>query len=118
MTPAPSKKQSSTSTWVPVKTKATTKVTPGITKKAAPAKPAPRRPSIEVEEVENELDCHTSVPPRNPRHILEAADGSDDDMEEDTASKLIVVDNDNDMANDKEGIEEPEESDKAVRGAA
>jgi len=41
-----------------------------------------RRPSVEFEEVFDELDQHTSVPPRNPRHILEAADGSDDDEED------------------------------------
>jgi hypothetical protein len=82
-------------------------------KKVASTKSAPRRPSINVEKVEDELDCRASVPPRNPRHILEAADGSDDDMEEDTASKLIVVDDNDDMASDKGGIEEPEESDEA-----
>jgi hypothetical protein len=31
------------------------------------------------------LDYHTSVPPHNPQHILEAADGSDDNDEEDSA---------------------------------
>jgi hypothetical protein len=50
--------------------------------KKAAMKPAPRpqRPSIEVEEVEDESDYHTSVPPHNPKNILEAADGSDDDV--------------------------------------
>jgi hypothetical protein len=50
-------------------------------KKAAmkPA-PQPQRPSIEVEEVEDESDYHTSVPPHNPKNILEATDGSDDDV--------------------------------------
>ena len=113
MKPAPSKKKSSTSARAPVKTKATTKVTPGVMKKVASTKSAPRRPSVNVEKVEDELDCRASVPPRNPRHILEAADGSDDDMEEDTASKPIVVDDNDDMASDKGGIEEPEESDEA-----
>jgi hypothetical protein len=63
-----------------------------------------RRPSIEIEEVfDDESDHHTSVPPRNPQHILEASDGSDDDME--------------DLASDenKEG-EAPEESDEAELG--
>ena len=42
-----------------------------------------RRPSVEIEEVfDDESDCHTSAPPRNPRHIMEAADGSDDDKED------------------------------------
>ena len=45
-----------------------------------------RRPSIEVEETEDESDNYrTSVPPRNPWHILEAADGSDNAIEEDPA---------------------------------
>ena len=69
---APTQKHSSTQ--APAKTKTTTK---------AAAKPAPqqRRPSIEIEEIEDEADYHTSVPPRNPQHILEAADGSDDDVD-------------------------------------
>jgi hypothetical protein len=44
-----------------------------------------RRPSIEIEEIDDESDYCTSVPPRNPQHILEAADGSDDDNKEDSA---------------------------------
>jgi hypothetical protein len=48
-----------------------------------PAKPAPRprHPSIEIEEVEDESAGHTSVAPRNPQHVLEAADGTDDDVD-------------------------------------
>jgi hypothetical protein len=56
--------------------------------KPAPA-PQPRPPSIEVEEIEDEADCRTSVPPRNPQQIMEATNGSDDDNEEDPA--LIVA---------------------------
>jgi len=41
-----------------------------------------QRPSVEFKEVFDELDRHTSVPPRNPWHILETADGSDDDEED------------------------------------
>ena len=70
--PAPTKKHSSTQ--APAKTKTTTKA-------AAKPAPRPRRPSVEIEEVEDESDYHTSVPPRNPQHILEAADGSDDDVD-------------------------------------
>jgi len=73
---APTKKNSSTRAPV----NPTMKPAP----KPAPA-PQPRRPSVEVEEIEDEADCRTSVPPRNPRHILEAADGSDNDNKEDPA---------------------------------
>jgi hypothetical protein len=68
------------------------------------AKPTPRqqRPLIEIED---ELDHRTSVPPRNPRHILEAADGSDDIINEDPAS-----------ASENERVETPEESKKAELG--
>ena len=62
----------------------------------APAKLAPQCPSIKIEEVYDKNDHHTSVPPRNPRHILEVSDGSDDDTEEDMKK-----------------IDEPEESNKA-----
>ena len=42
-----------------------------------------QHPSIEVKEVFDEKsDHHTSVPPRNPWHILEATNGSDDDEED------------------------------------
>ena len=68
--PAPTQKLPSTQ--VPAKPKATTKA---ATKPA----PRPRYPSVEIEEVEDESADHTSVPPRNPQHVLEAADGSDDD---------------------------------------
>jgi len=70
--PAPTQKHSSTQ--APAKTKTTTKAV------AKPA-PRPRHPSVEIEEVEDESDYRTSVPPRNPQHILEAADGSDDDVD-------------------------------------
>ena len=64
-----------------------------------------RRPSIEVEETEDESDnYHTSVPPSNPRHILEAADGSDNAIEEDPAP-----------GGSEEG-EAPEESDESELG--
>ena len=70
--PAPTQKQSSTQ--APAKTKTTTK---------AAAKPAPWQwhPSIEIEEIEDKSDYPTSVPPHNPQHVLEATDGSDDDVD-------------------------------------
>ena len=61
-------------------------------------------PSVEIKEVFNdELDCHTSVPPCNPQHILEAADGSDDDEEDP-------------VPNGNEEGEAPEESNEAELG--
>ena len=51
-------------------------------RQVAPAKPAPRRPSVECEEVYDESDHPKSDPPRNPRHLLEAADGSDDEVDD------------------------------------
>jgi hypothetical protein len=59
------KKQKSVST-VPSKT--------APPKKIAPTK---RKPSVEIEEVSEEESFHAG-PPRNPRNILEASDGSDD----------------------------------------
>ena len=92
--PALTKKHSSTR--APVNT--TTKPT---------AKPAPvpwsQRPFIEVEEIEDESNRHTSVPPHNPQHILEAINGSDNDKE--------------DLAPDgNEEGEAPEESNEAKLG--
>ena len=38
--------------------------------------------SVEVEEVDDDSNHQTSIPPRNPQHILEAADGSDDNEDQ------------------------------------
>ena len=62
-----------------------------------------QRPSVEFEEVYDEADQHTSVPPRDPWHILEAADGSNDD-DEDPVPDI------------NEEHEAPEESDEAELG--
>ena len=43
------------------------------------AKPAPQHPSVEIEDVNDEADCQKLNTPRNPRHILELSDGSDDE---------------------------------------
>ena len=67
-------------------------------RQVAPAKPAPQRPSVECEEVYDESDHPKSDPPHNPRHLLEAADGSDDE-----------VDDNNEPVN----VEAPEESAEA-----
>jgi hypothetical protein len=52
-----------------------------LKKTAAQHAPRQRHPSVEIEEIEDESDLHTSVPPRNPRHILEAANSSDNDVD-------------------------------------
>ena len=71
MKPAPTQKHPSTQ--APAKTKTMTNTA---------VKPAqwPWHPSVKIEEIEDESDYCTSVPPCNPQHILEAADGSDDDV--------------------------------------
>jgi hypothetical protein len=98
MAPAPTKKKSSTQ--APTKTTATTaKAAPMVAKQAvqaASAKQAPRHRSIEVDEVYTEADHHTSDPPRNPRRILEAADGSDDNMEEGATPEEIPINSNDD----------------------
>jgi hypothetical protein len=93
---APTKKNPS-ATAPPKKTTTTAKQV--STKTAAP-KTVRRYPSAEVEDVDDDSDHHISVPPRNPRHILEATDGSDDDIEEDEEEP-------------EESAEEPEESAEA-----
>jgi hypothetical protein len=59
--PAHTQKNSSTVTQAPAKIKTTTKA-------ATKSTPQLRRPSVEIEEIEDdsELDDGTSVPPRNP----------------------------------------------------
>jgi hypothetical protein len=61
-----------------------------------------QQPSVEVEDVEDEDNVVPHAQPKNPNHIIEAADGSDDDPE-DEAPDIIEVDD------DSEEPEEPEE---------
>ena len=81
---------------------------PALPKKANPTK---RRPS--VEEVP-EAPVH-SEQPRNPRNILEASDGSDDDVDglPSSATGPMQIDSDEDVV---EIIEKPEEDDEAELG--
>lgn len=84
-----------------------------VGKAAAPkatAKSAPRRPSVEIEEVYEESDYYTSIPPRSPRHIL---DGSDDDIERNPAPEPILVDDDEGEDDEEKAHEAPEESPEA-----
>jgi len=96
---------------------------PALQKKAAsksvPAKAAPakRRPSAEIEDMADEDNSTYSERPHNPRNILEAADGSDDDN--DGVPPLGAMDIDADA--DKEGdvveiVEAPEEDEEAELG--
>jgi len=78
---------------------------------------APKCTSVEIEEVDDKSDDHTSIPPRNPRNVLEAADSSDDlDYTDDLdpAPELISVDDEDDNNNDDDdentNPEAPEES--------
>jgi hypothetical protein len=109
------------------------KVGPGPAKKAkkAPEKSASTRPvpvtipvagpsrsrarSASVEDVPDEIV--SSVPPLNPRNILEAADGSDDKsiLPERPPQSESAMDVDDEMGieSEEEVIEEPEESDEA-----
>jgi hypothetical protein len=104
-------------TMAPAKKKTTvTKAAPAVKKQIAPSVPQVRHPSVEVEEVYDEENHHTSVPPRNQRHILEAADGSDDNMDEDPADIMTIDDDEDDNnlnAAGEEVLEEPEESAEA-----
>lgn len=51
-------------------------------KKSVPEKPVParRQPSVEMEDMPDDSERFRSEVPRNPRNILEAADGSDDEV--------------------------------------
>ena len=110
-------------TTVPSKiTTGTPKTTPAVSNqasaKAAPEKSARKRATVDIEEIVDDSDDHASNPPRNPKHILEAADGSDDDDDDpDPAPDLIPVDDDDDEEEEEEtNLEVPEESAEAELG--
>ena len=89
--------------------KATTipaKPTAIATKRQVAPKPAPQRPSVECEDVYDEADHPKSNPPRNPRHIMEAVDGGDNEVAKDPAPEVIAVDDNDEPTN----VEAPEES--------
>jgi hypothetical protein len=68
-----------------------------------------------VEDVDDPDDERTSNPPQNPNHILEAADGSDNDS--DPAPEIISIASDDDNSDDEEAnLEEAEESAEAELG--
>jgi len=62
------------------------------------------------------LDHYSSVPPRNPRHILESVDGSGDDVERDPGLKPNLVgdhEDNEEVDGEEEAPEAPEESAEA-----
>ena len=82
---------------------------------AAPPKkviPPKRKPS--VEEIP-EAPVH-SDPPRNPRNILEALDGSNDDFNGPTSSVTEPMQIDSNEEDEVKILEDPEENDKAELG--
>jgi hypothetical protein len=102
----------------------TTKEAPAVAKKtASPAKPVPQPSPVETEEVYDEASHHTSAPPRNPRHILDSVEASDDDMyaSDDPAPEVITINDDDDNNEEdmdidavtEEVLEAPEESAEA-----
>lgn len=92
----------------PAKPQKTT-VPQSIPANAAPSKQKP--PSVEIEDVDEEDD--SSERPRNPRNILEAADGSDDDV----PPAAMAVDTDPEEEEDSiEILEAPGEDDEAELG--
>jgi hypothetical protein len=87
---------------------ATTKPTPTLRKpsmKAIPAGPSRTR-AASVEEITDDEDLSRSATPRNPRNILEAANGSDDGLSE-SGMNVDVID---------DVRETPEEDDEAELG--
>jgi hypothetical protein len=70
-----------------------------------------QRISIEIEEVLGDMDIVQGEHPLNPNHIIEVADGSDDEPEGDPAPDLIEVDDE-----DEEEPEKPEESAESELG--
>ena len=85
-------------------------------KKSIPEKlaPARRRPSIEIEEVPDKGDTTYSERPHNPRNILEAANGSDDDVGG-ALPEVISVDTNSDKE-DLPKIEDEDEDEEAELG--
>ena len=74
----------------------------------APVKPALRCPSVEIEDTDEESDQLKSNPPRNLRHILEATDGSDDEVDEGPMPNLVEVEDDEEK--EAEAVEESAEA--------
>lgn len=93
------------------------KATKPVAKKAGnPAKPAAvqwatstkslvsSQTSVEVEDIEDEDEWTSSIQPINPHHVLEKADGSDDELNDDIPGLVEDVDDD-DEEEAEEGAE-------------
>jgi len=81
------------------------------------SRPAKRRPSAEIEDVADEDDLTYSERPHNPRNILEAADGSDDDNNGVPPPGAMDIDADVDKEKDMvEIVEAPEEDEEVELG--
>ncbi|CAA7268829.1 unnamed protein product [Cyclocybe aegerita] len=87
------------------------------TASASERAPSGRRSrAAQVEDVDDDMDQPRSTPPLNPNHVLEAADGSNDDIEivdDHDLPGLEEVDDSDDEGNDDDEGEEPEESAEA-----
>ena len=82
--------------------------------KAGLAKATPRKASVEIEDVAENDETFLSQRPRNPRNVIEAADGSDDDDEYGAqGTAAMSVDGDEEEV---QAIEPAEEDDEAELG--
>jgi hypothetical protein len=84
-------------------------------KKAVPNEPAlaRKRQSVEVEDVPDEHNRNHSEVPQNPRNILEAADGSDDDIYENLSRAEACIDASSDKEDTPMTVEQDEEDEEA-----
>ncbi len=119
---APTKKRTSTTMLTTKTTSGTSKAAPvpkWASAKALAAKGAQKRATVEIEEVgSDESDSYTSIPPRNPKHVLEASDDDDEGITN-PALKLIVVEDDDDDDEEEDedtNLEAPNESAEAELG--
>jgi len=81
------------------------RLAPKANAKSDPKTPC-QRPSVEIQEVDNDANTIQHESPKNPSHIIKAADGSDDkELNKSPAPDLTDVD-DKDEDNHKESAED------------
>lgn len=79
-------------------------------KKSDPKTPR-RRPSVEIQEVDDDTNTIQHESPKNPSHIIEAADGSDDEeLNESPAPDLTDVDDEDEDDHEESAEDELRES--------